>query len=270
MLLQAKDLLDERKAQLLAKRAELKTRPGLALIWVGSDHQTELFINAKQKMAKDLDCDFYLHHFVSIAPRQLRAVIDGLNRKKEIHGIVLQLPLPKSLLVQDYIDALALEKDVDGLKDGSPFGAPTAEGIVALLKHNYIGFEPRKTSDPSAGTQAKTLPKTVIIGAGKLVGQPLAEIFRRNGWPFDQITSNAQAQAATIASYDVVIACTGQQRLITPAMVTPNTVLIDGSGVDVDVKTLEPLVKLITPAKGAVGPLTVSFLFENLLTAASS
>lgn len=255
MLLQTKELLVERDAALIKQRAALTKKPGMAHIWVGDDQQTATFVRVKKNKAAGLECDYYLHNFVSAENRQLAALIMGLNARKDIDGIVLQLPLPKENNRDELIELIARDKDVDGLTKGSPFSAPTPSGVMAILEHNQI--------NPAEH-------KTVIIGAGRLVGAPLAEMFTAQGWPFTQIAKDAGQHTEEIRKHTLLIACSGVPGLVSPAMVTADTIVIDASGVDVDVKLLEPLVKAITPAKGAIGPLTVSYLFENLLRATAS
>lgn len=250
MQLQAKDLLEKRLAELKEKRDGWKKPPGIALIWVGKDKQTEKFINAKKELAKKLNCEFFLHHFDQIDERHLMSVIENINNKKEINGIVLQLPLP-NLNVEKFIAKINPEKDIDGLTLNSKFTAPTPAGIIALLKENDINL---------------LNSKTVIIGNGKLVGKPLGKIFQDNNWPFEQINDHAESHIANIKKCNLIISCTGVPGIISPTMVTKDTIIVDGSGVDVDIKIIEPLAKAVTPTKGAIGPLTVSYLFENLLS----
>ncbi len=254
MFLETKVLLAKRDELLKVERSKLNKKPGMAHIWVGDDAQTAIFVRVKKNKAAVLDCDYYLHNFSAADNRQLSALIMGLNVRKDIQGIVLQLPLPKSNDADELIDLIAPEKDIDGLTTNSPYLAPTPIGVIAILEHNNI--------NPAEH-------KTVIIGAGRLVGAPLAKIFESRNWPFTHITKDAQKRTQEISQYDLVIGCSGVAGLISPEMVTNETIVIDASGVDADVKALEPLVKSITPAKGGIGPLTVSFLFENLLKAAN-
>ncbi|MEK7170708.1 MAG: bifunctional 5,10-methylenetetrahydrofolate dehydrogenase/5,10-methenyltetrahydrofolate cyclohydrolase [Patescibacteria group bacterium] len=253
MQLIAKELLGQRLAELLARRQKLTTPPGLALIWVGDDSQTATFIRAKQVMAKKLDCQFFLHHFSTANQQQLESVIDGLNGRKDIDGIVLQLPLPKTLDIDQLIHKVIPSKDIDNLSGNSPYDSPTPSSIMTLLSYHKIAIKDLKT---------------VVLGAGKLVGGPLAKVFARNNWPLTVVAAHAKSQADIIRTHDLLIAATGVRNLVTPTMVHENMIVVDGSGLDVDVKTIEPLVQKITPTKGAIGPLTVSFLFENLLIAA--
>lgn len=252
MQLVAKELLGQLSSELLQKRQKLATTPGLALVWVGDDPQTAAFIRAKQAMAKKLDCQFFLHHFPTSSYRQLEAVINGLNSRSDIHGIVLQLPLPKSVDTEALIKKIAPEKDIDNLRGDSPYPSPTPKGIETLLQYHNIVIRDLKT---------------VILGAGKLVGGPLAEMFRNNNWPVTVIEREAQKRVEEIRSNDLLIAATGVAGIVTPNMVHQGMIVVDGSGIDADVDLIEPLVKTITPKKGAIGPLTVHFLFDNLLTA---
>lgn len=253
MLLSAKDLLTERLAKLTTRRGKIAFSPGIALVWVGNDPPTAAFVRAKQVMAKRLDCQFFLHHFDSVSQHQLETVIEGLNSRPDIQGIVLQLPLPKSLDSNGLIAKITAVKDIDNLHGDSEYPSPTPSGIIELLKFHKVNLADKKT---------------VILGAGPLVGRPLAEIFRRHHWPVTVIEKDAEKEVKKILTFDVIISATGVSRLVTPAMVGREMIVVDGSGVDIDVASIEPLVKAVTPARGAIGPLTVSNLFENLLVAA--
>lgn len=253
MLLQAKDLIAATTEKLLQQRRKLTERPGMALIWVGNDSQTRSFIRVKQQKAKLLECDFYLHHLESANFDQLVALMQGLNQKKAIHGIVLQLPLPHKEETQSLINVMAAEKDIDHLRPDSPFDAPTPSGILAILQHNGINPADHRTA---------------ILGAGRLVGKPLAEIFRKRGWEFTQIPRRAREHVEEIRTRSLLISGTGVHHLVTPAMVHKDMVVVDGSGVDVDVLAVEKVARAVTPSKGAVGPMTVCQLFANLLKAA--
>lgn len=255
MFLQVKDLVAKTTDELLHQRQNLHVRPGLALIWVGSDPQTKSFIRVKQQKAKLLDCDFFLHHLETATFDQLAALMKGLNRKKEVQGIVLQLPLPSKKDGQALIDLMASEKDIDHLRPDSPYDAPTPSGILSILKHN--GVDPAKEN-------------TVILGAGKLVGAPLAAIYEKNGWPYTQIKRQARDHVSEIRRHSLLISGTGVKNLVNAQMVHQGMVVVDGSGVDVDLPSVEPLAKSVTPAKGAVGPMTVCHLFGNLFTAVLS
>ena len=250
--LKSEELITRLENKLVSKIEKLKTPPTLALIWVGDDQQTMKFVKAKKNKSSGLGILFSLHHFEKIEERQLNALIGSLNAKKDVDGIIIQLPLPKNIKEGKVLNKIVLEKDVDNL-NGGDFPPPTPTGIIKLLQNNNIDLANKKT---------------VIIGGGRLVGNPLAKIFKKNSWNFKQITSSAEAHTDEIVKADVLISATGVEGLVIPKMVNSNMVVVDGSGMDVKVEVIGPLVKLITPKKGAVGPLTVLSLLENVVNSA--
>lgn len=251
MLLSAEALIDDLSEEIALIRAKLDRPPLLALVWIGNDKQTEKFVNAKKKKAAELGVEFQLHHFESVAERQLSALLSSLNESKKVDGIIIQLPLPKNLKTDRILPMIDPAKDVDGLASPN-FPCPTPSGVVALLQRNGIDL-------------AKT--KTVILGGGRLVGGPLAEIFQRNGWPFEQITTNAEQQKESIKKHDLLIAATGVEKLVTADYVHNQMTVVDASGVDVDFQGVEKIAKRVTPQRGAIGPLTVLFLLKNTVIA---
>ena len=250
--LKSEGLILNLENKLVLQVKKLKKSPTLALIWVGDDKQTEKFVRVKKNKALKLGVLFNLHHFEKIEERQLNALIGSLNVKKDVDGIIIQLPLPKNIKEGNVLNQITLEKDVDNL-NSSNFPPPTPTGIIKLLQENGVSLSKKRT---------------IIIGGGKLVGKPLARIFKENSWDFEQITNNAQKYVEKITKFDVLISATGAEGLIKSNMVNSNMIVVDGSGIDVDVKEIGPLVKLITPKKGAVGPLTVLSLLENVINSA--
>jgi methylenetetrahydrofolate dehydrogenase (NADP+)/methenyltetrahydrofolate cyclohydrolase len=255
MQLDSKELLEKKNLELKKIRDKISAKPGIALIWIGDDPQTATFVRVKQRAAQELNCQFNLHHFDNAESQQIEALVGSLNMNKATHGIVIQLPIPSTINVDRLLNIVSPQKDIDGLKPSSSYPAPTAKGIVDLIEANKIN--PGEL-------------KTVILGAGRLVGAPLAKMFTEKNWRFIQIDREAEKLTEEIKSAQLLIACTGVNNLITPAMLNKEMIVIDGSGIDVDAKAIEPLVKAVTPTKGAIGPLTVANLFENLLVAASS
>jgi len=250
--LSAENSLEKIEREITETLANLKTPPTLALLWVGDDLQTQKFVKAKQKMADKLGIEFQLHHFQAIAERQLQAVVSSLASNKKVTGIIVQLPLPKEIDAWKILQLIPPEKDVDNLSNG-PFSSPTAEGIVEILTSNGVDLASKNT---------------VILGAGKLVGSPLAEIFTLRKWPFQQIARDAENHLEEISTSDVLIAATGVANLVNSKMVNPKMVVVDGSGIDVDVADVQDHVHLLTPPKGAVGPMTVMLLMRNVTEAA--
>ena len=249
MLLDAKDLIEEYKSDLLSRRQLLSYQPVLALVWIGEDKQTESFINAKIKLAKLLDCQLKVHHLLKAEEMQVEALIQTLNNNKEIKGLVLQLPMIGDLNTNRLINFIDPLKDVDNLTGKTTFPDPTPSAILRLLE--YYKYE---------------LKNIVILGSGRLVGKPLSDILNKKGIAHDIVKEKAEEKSDFIKNHDILISATGKN-IVNAEMVNENMVVIDASGVDVDSKTIEPLVKSVTPSKGVIGPLTVCELFDNLLTA---
>lgn len=252
MLLEVKDLVDRKKQELNRLRSELSFRPGLEIIWVGSDAQTQTFINAKQKMAKEYEVDFFLCRFERIDERQLEAVIQQANSNKKIHGVVVQLPLPDSIRTERMIQLIDLNKDVDSLRSTN-LPAPTAQGIIEILDENKCLNE-------------NTL--VTVLGLGKLVGDPLVEYLKKRKIPVLAIEQDAEKRIDEISKSQILVSCTGVTGLVNSRMVNKDMVVVDGSGVDVVRSEIEPLARLISPERGAVGKMTVINLFLNLFTLA--
>lgn len=252
MLLECRELVEEKKISLHKTRSTISKAPTLALIWVGEDAQTKKFISAKQKMAAELECEFVLHHFPALEERQLSAVIEGLSNNKHIDGLVLQLPLPTQINATRMINLIDGKKDIDNLRELNLYKSPTPTGIAQLLQHNKIDL---------------TAVKTCILGSGRLVGAPLSKIFDANNWNYIQISADAHKHLDEISSCQVLISCTGVPGIIDQRFVNEGMIVVDGSGVDVLVAEVEKHCKAVTPIKGCIGPLTVLNLYENLFTA---
>lgn len=252
MLLSATAAIDSLTEEILLTRAKLERPPFLALIWVGNDKQTEKFVRAKQKKAVELGIEFQLHHFNQVGERQVAALVSSLNANKKIDGIIIQLPLPPALKTERILSLIEPDKDVDGLISEN-FPPPTPTGVVLLLQKNGLNLKKAKT---------------MILGAGRLVGKPLAEMFKRNSWSYEQITSKAESEKEKIKAHDILIAATGVEKLVTTDFVTDSMTVVDASGVDVDFEPVSKIARLITPKRGAVGPLTVLLLLKNVTAAA--
>ena len=251
-LLSANRLIESEEKNIVRRVKSLKKQPHLALVWVGGDKQTKKFVEAKKRKATQLGIQFNLHHFEDIEERQLSALIGSLNQSKEVDGIIVQLPLPGKLRVGNILSQIDPLKDVDVL-NGGDFPHPTPTGIVEILKENKVDL---------------SSSKTCILGSGRLVGEPLAKIFKDNSWKHIVISNAAESKAEEINTCDVLISATGVEGIVSEKMVNKDMVVVDGSGIDVDLNKIQDRVRLITPAKGAVGPMTVLVLMENVVTSA--
>ncbi len=252
-------------------------QPGLAAVLVGDDEGSRIYLGSKHKACADVGMrseQVDLPSFVTEG--ELLATIRRLNRDPEIHGIIVQLPVPKhisELVVQTTIDPA---KDVDGLHPlnvglmvrGDPsFPPATPYGIVELLLRSGVELE---------GAEV------VVVGYGELVGAPLSIMLAQ-----DSIRGNATVTICHIKTRDlavktrradILVAAAGQARLITADMVKPGAVVVDvgvhrtESGLvgDVDFDDVKEVAGAITPVPGGVGPMTTAMLLLNAVTAAEA
>lgn len=229
-----------------------KIQPAMAVILVGEDPASLAYIKVKEKVAQRLGVDFKLFHLPAITPeKEVEKLIDDLNKNKYISGIIVQLPLPESFKTDKIIQKIKKEKDMDGFRGGYP--APTAQAILAMLK--FYGFDLKDK-------------KIVIVGYGRLVGQPLVKLLKKQGLkPIVCDSKTADLNQKTKGA-DILISATGIAGLVKPAMVRKEAIVIDaGATGDVDPLVYQK-VQGYTPVPGGVGPVTVAILFSNLCKAA--
>jgi methylenetetrahydrofolate dehydrogenase (NADP+)/methenyltetrahydrofolate cyclohydrolase len=250
-------------------------RPGLAAVLVGDDEASHIYVGAKQRAAARWGIDSRRVELPADASQgQVLDTVAELNADPSVHGIIVQLPLPRGLnpiAVQEAIDP---GKDVDGLHPwnegrllrGDPGLAPcTAVGIVELLRREKVQVE---------GSHA------VIVGRGLLVGRPLAVLLSAKAPGANATVTLCHTGTRDLAQYtttaDVLVAAAGIPKMITPEMVKPGAAVVDTGNHRVEgrlVGDVEPAVAevagALTPVPGGVGPMTVAILMANTITAAS-
>ena len=254
------DFVKERQArQVRALRQAWKVLPRLAII-VANDHPViNTYIRLKKAYGEDILVEVDVH---TVAQAQLSSTIKQLNNDPLVHGIVVQLPLSDPSQTDVALACFNPEKDVDGLRgfDG-PYQSATATAIDWLLAGYNVPLKGREVA---------------IVGMGRLVGAPLAELWKNSGITiktYDDTTTDLQG---SLRSAEVIVTATGVPGLITSTMVAPGAVIVDAGTAsengqivgDVADDVRERQDVTITPKKGGVGPLTVTALFDNVITAA--
>lgn len=243
--------------------------PRLAVVLVGEDPASQVYVRNKEKACADVGIDTASYRKpASISQKDLENFIAALNADPSIDGILLQLPLPKGLDSRPCIDAISPEKDVDGLTAmnqgrvamNEPGLRPcTPAGIVAILKHYGISVSGKRA---------------VVIGRSSLVGRPIALML---GSPDHNATvtmchSKTRDLASVCREADIIVAALGKPHFVTADMVKPGAVIID-VGInrgkdgkicgDVDYDNVAHLASAITPVPGGIGPMTISQLLVN-------
>jgi methylenetetrahydrofolate dehydrogenase (NADP+)/methenyltetrahydrofolate cyclohydrolase len=233
-------------------------QPKLAIIRTNPHPVVDTYMHLKESYGEEVGVDVDV-----IACTQQEAIqrIEQLNDDPTVHGIIVQLPLPDTEQTTPVLNAVTVAKDVDGLAENSPFDAPTAVAINWLLAGYNVNLPGKNIT---------------IVGHGRLVGAPLARIFRSSGLePVIADKNTADLPAATKEA-DILISATGVPGLITAEMVKPDAVIVDagvatdknGLAGDIHASVRELPNIMITPISGGVGPLTVCALFDNVLRAA--
>ena len=268
----AQDVRNETKEEVLRLKAKTGIVPGLAVILVGEDPASKIYVRMKENACKEAG---FLSREQKLPAetdeKRLLEIIDELNHDDEIHGILVQLPLPEHINTDSIIEAVDPKKDVDGfhpynigcLFSGNSFHmACTPMGIIELLDRYNIGIE---------GKEA------VIVGRSNIVGKPLALMLLARHATITMCHTRTKNLSEVTRRAEVLIAAAGKAEMITGDMVRDGVVVIDvginrlesGKLVgDVIFSEVSEKASYITPVPGGVGPMTIAMLLKNTLNAA--
>lgn len=256
--------------ELKEKVSQLKIKPGFAVIQVGNNEASNIYIKQKAKMATYIGYNYWHISFdENITTDELLKEIEKLNNDKKVHGIMVQMPLPSHIDTSIIQNAVIKEKDVDGLNDynaGLLFHnkdalySCTPYGVMELLKRYHITI---------SGADA------VVIGRSNLVGKPMSAMLLNAGATVTTCHSKTKDLSKYTKNADILVVCVGIPNFITKDMVKENATIIDvginrlDSGIcgDVSFEEVAPKVKYITKVPGGVGPMTVAMLGTNILKA---
>lgn len=262
----------EEVAVRVADLSSTGVRPGLAVVLVGEDPASQVYVRNKVAACEKAGLHSVKEQYpADLSEADLLARIDALNRDPSIHGILVQLPLPAHLDSHKVIEAIAPEKDVDGfhisnaglLMTGQPLFRPcTPYGVMKMLESEGVALR---------GAEA------VVVGASNIVGKPMAMLLLAAGATVTICNSKTRDLAGQCRRADVLVVATGRARMITGDMVKPGAVVID-VGInrgedgklcgDVDFATAKEVAGAITPVPGGVGPMTIAMLLVNTVEAA--
>jgi methylenetetrahydrofolate dehydrogenase (NADP+)/methenyltetrahydrofolate cyclohydrolase len=255
-----------------AKLTEQGTTPGLAVILVGESPASQVYVRNKVKACQESGLHSVLEHYPdTLTEAELLSRIDALNRDETIHGILVQLPLPKHIDSHKVIEAIAAHKDVDGfhisnaglLMTGQPLFRPcTPYGVMKMLESEGVSVR---------GKEA------VVVGASNIVGKPQAMLLLQAGATVTICNSKTVDLAAHTRRADILVVAVGRANMITGDMVKPGAIVIDVGmnrldngklAGDVDFASASLVAGAITPVPGGVGPMTIAMLLVNTMEAA--
>jgi methylenetetrahydrofolate dehydrogenase (NADP+)/methenyltetrahydrofolate cyclohydrolase len=266
----AAEIREEVRRQVEGLQAKMGKVPGLAAILVGDDLASATYVRTKTRACQEAGiASRQLTPSGNIAQADLLRIIQELNRDPAIHGILIQLPLPKHLGERAVLESVDPRKDVDGftfanigrLVENRPQFVPcTPAGIIELLDREGIEIK---------GKHA------VVVGRSEIVGKPVAFLLLHRHATVTICHSRTADLAAETRRADILVAAVGRPRLITGAMLEPGAIVIDvginrveGKLVgDVDFESAVQIASAITPVPGGVGPMTVAMLLKNTVRA---
>ena len=247
-------------------------QPGLAVVIVGENVASEAYVRNKARACAEAALHSEVHHLPRGATEAaVLGLVGQLNRNPRIHGIIVQLPLPAQLSSSRILQAVAVDKDVDGfnwanlgaLTDGHPVFVPcTPLAVVALLEAAQIVIEGREAA---------------IVGRSSIVGKPLALLLLARHATVTVCHSRTRDLGEVTSRADILIAAVGKPGIVTADMVRDGAAVIDVGinrlpdgrlGGDVDYETVREKAGWITPVPGGVGPVTVAMLIANTVAAA--
>lgn len=275
-LLDGKDLAAQLRRQIkehIAQRVAAGQRvPGLAVILVGQDPASQVYVGSKRRACTEVGIQSFAYDLpAEISEQQLLELIEELNVRPDVDGILVQLPLPPDITASAVIERIHPDKDVDGfhpynvgrLAQRIPYLRPcTPRGVMRLLEHTRIKFH---------GAEG------IVVGASNIVGRPMALELLLAGCTVTVTHRFTRDLRAHVARADIVVAAAGKPGLVKGEWIKPGAIVIDvginrtseGTLVgDVEFETARQRAAWITPVPGGVGPMTVATLLENTLYSA--
>ena len=251
--------IKERQAkQVRGLRQAWKVFPKLAIIQTSDNPVIDTYVRLKKTYGEDILIDVESHR---VNEDEALELIQQLNTDASVHGIIVQLPLADPSRTEELLEAVAPEKDVDALGSRAVLDPATPMAINWLLAGYNVDLNSKEI---------------VIVGEGRLVGAPLARMWRNSGYKVTVVNEPTDELASIVQGADIVVTATGSAGLITSDMLRPETVVVDAGtsseggriigDVATDVRERHDLT--ITPEKGGVGPLTICALFDNVIRTA--
>lgn len=259
----------------------LNQKPGLAVVIVGNDPASQVYVANKSRTAKECGFHSEQHNLPEeTSQADLLALVERLNRDPAIHGILVQLPLPKQIDAGAVIQAIAPEKDVDGfsyVNVGKLGAGDLATALVPCTPAGSMILLERVAGKDLSGSNA------VVVGRSNIVGKPMANLLLAANATVTIAHSRTKNLAALCRTADILVAAVGRPQMIKADWVKPGAVVID-VGInrvpaaaegktrlvgDVDYDAASAVAGAITPVPGGVGPMTIAMLMANTITAMS-
>lgn len=277
-IIDGKAIAQEIRRELAARVDSLKTSgvvPGLAAILVGDDEASAVYVKGKEKAAESIGVASFVQRIPATASQdEVLERVAGLNADDAVHGIIVQIPLPKG------IDEIACQEAVDPMKDVDGLH-PVNAGLVALGRPRFVSCTPLgiKVMLERSGIKVEGA-NVVVVGRSNLVGRPISILLSQKTDGANATVTLCHTGTTDLEAHtrraDILIAATGAPRSITGEMIKPQATVIDvgitreESGLvgDVDFESVSEVAGAVTPVPGGVGPMTIAMLLSNTVEAA--
>ena len=270
----AKEVQQQIKQEVEGLERRWSLAPGLAVVLVGDDPASHIYVRNKEKACKEVGIKSFEHFLPStVSERDLLALVHQLNKDKNVHGILVQLPLPPHIRAEKILEAISPQKDIDGFHPmsqgmlvlgGAGFKPCTPMGIMRLLEAVHC--------DPKG-------KNAVVVGRSNIVGKPVALMLLEKHATVTICHSRTASLRDEVSRADILIVAIGKAGLVRGDWIKPGAVVIDVGvnrlpngklGGDVEFETAKDRASAITPVPGGVGPMTICMLLFNTLKAAKA
>ena len=278
-LIDGKALASQTREQVKQRALNLKAKgitPGLAVVLVGENPASQVYVRNKVKACEDAGLHSVLEKYeASMSEADLLTRIDALNKDSSIHGILVQLPLPSHMDAQKVIEAIAPEKDVDGFHIQSAGALMTGmAGFWPCTPYGCIKMLETLNDGKPVDLKGK---HAVVIGRSNIVGKPMAIMLLQKNATVTICHSGTKDLKSHTLQADIIVAAVGKRNVLTADMVKPGAIVLDvGMNKDdegklcgdVDFNGVKEIASHITPVPGGVGPMTIAMLLVNTLESA--
>ncbi|EFR87817.1 bifunctional methylenetetrahydrofolate dehydrogenase/methenyltetrahydrofolate cyclohydrolase FolD [Listeria marthii] len=264
--------IQEKVTSEVAELAKTGKKPGLAVVLVGDNQASRTYVRNKQKRTEEAGMKSVLIELPeNVTEEKLLSVVEELNEDKTIHGILVQLPLPKHISEEKVIDTISYDKDVDGFH-------PVNVGNLFIGKDSFVPCTPAGIIEliKSTGTQIEG-KRAVVIGRSNIVGKPVAQLLLNENATVTIAHSRTKDLPQVAKEADILVVATGLAKFVKKDYIKPGAIVID-VGMDrdennklcgdVDFDDVVEEAGFITPVPGGVGPMTITMLLANTLKAA--
>lgn len=258
-LLEGKIIADKILRDIKEKIKLQRLKPGLAVVLIGQNEASEIYVALKKKAAENVGINFFLHRFSQEAEEnKIMGKIKELNNDEKVSGIIVQLPLPKNFNTQKIMDAIAPEKDADGFSNQSKVPPVFPNAIMQLIRSSEQNLSGKSV---------------VVVDNSKEFGETMIGMLEKKKIKSQYfLASKLKNNLSLIKNADIVITAVGKPKLISGNMIKKGAIVIDG-GIskidgkvvgDVDFESVKNVARYISPVPGGVGPVTIACLLENV------